>query len=70
MRRCPFLKKTIYSSHQNSGGGYPIEWIVHEEFERCIGKRCAAYQFFKNEDTDTIITYCELCGKQNPNVET
>lgn len=68
MKRCPFLKRTIYNSGRNTGGGYPLEWIAVEEFEKCIEDKCAAYQVA--DCTGTKIAYCELCGKQEINVGT
>ena len=70
MKRCPFLKRTIYNSGRNTGGGYPLEWIAAEEFEECIGDKCTAYQVVDNCYTGTKSAYCELCGKQDINVET
>lgn len=70
MKRCPFLKKTIYHSGRDYNENYPSEWIAVEEFEECIGNKCTAYQVADTYDIATKIAYCELCGKQDINVET
>ena len=70
MKRCPFLKRTIYHSGRDYNGSYPSEWIAAEEFGDCIGDKCTAYQVVNHCYTGTKFAYCKLCGKQDINVET
>lgn len=70
MKRCPFRKRIIYVAGLNTGNGYPNEWIAEEEFEKCIEKKCAAFQEHDSAYTDAKISYCELCRKQEVNAKT
>ena len=70
MKMCPFRKQIIYSSRQNSGAGYPLDWVTKKKKKKCIGDKCAAYQIVDNCYPDKKFAYCELCGKQDINVET
>lgn len=62
--KCPFRKTTNYVAYQNTGGGYPSEWITNEGFEECIGEECAAFGKAPADIWDKeseVITFCCLC---------
>lgn len=59
--KCPFHKKTIYESGQNTGCGYPLFWESVEVFEDCIGKECAAFAKIHDLDKNEWIDCCKLC---------
>ena len=62
--KCPLRKTTSYVAYQNTGEGYPSEWIATEEFEDCIEKDCAAFGKVPADIWDKeseVITLCCLC---------
>lgn len=62
--KCPFRKSKIATARNDTGKGYPQNWISEEYFEDCIGEECAAYYVIRRcypeaEEFDG----CTLCPK-------
>ena len=64
--KCPLRKTTNYVAYQNTGEGYPSEWIATEEFEDCIEKDCALFYTNKEYYSNIASNYVEVkkCGLQ------
>ena len=61
--KCPFRKRSVYNAGRNTGSGYPLEWVVNEEFEECIGEDCIAFfkkEVYSNIEKEYVIEKC--CG--------
>lgn len=62
--KCPFRKSKVTTARNDTGKGYPQDWITTEFFEKCIGEECAAYYVIRTcypelEESDG----CALCPR-------